>query len=267
MRSFVFDSHTHSQYSPDADTDLREMCEYAIAHGIDGFCVTDHCDCNHDRPEQDARMAACRQEVKQLREEYRGRLLLCYGMELAQQNFDPAIVARIYGSFEGDFMIGSMHRADNQPDFSVIDFSTIEFEPLLEKYYHELLETAQINKLDILAHITYPLRYAGAERLAGMDLHKYDDITDEIFRTLIQNGKGIEINVSGLRQPYGKPFPTGEYLKRFHDLGGEIVTIGSDAHFPQHVGANFADGVAILKAAGFDHYCYFVERKPRYVDI
>jgi len=266
---FIFDSHTHCQYSSDAVSDLEGMCRFAIENGIDGFAVTDHCDGNwHDRPFETKRRESVAKEVRAMQEKYRGRLKITLGIELAQQDFNPDVTNHLVQEFEsqnGDFLIGSMHRAGMYRDFSVIDFDLIDFNTLFEMYYHQMLTTAKLNHLDVLAHMTYPLRYAPKDVLDNLDMRTIDDIADEIFKVLIQNGKGIELNISGLRQAYGDTFPKQNYIKRFKELGGEIITIGSDSHVNTEVAKFFDRGVEIVKAAGFDYYCYFEQRKPVFV--
>ena len=85
--------------------------------------------------------------------------------------------------------------------------------------------------------------------------------------TLIANGKALEINTSGLRQPIGKTMPTENYVRRFRELGGEFLTLGSDAHFTEHVGAGIDEGYAIAESCGFEYVTYFENRKPVQVKI
>ncbi|MCI7350510.1 MAG: histidinol phosphate phosphatase, partial [Ruminococcus sp.] len=94
-----------------------------------------------------------------------------------------------------------------------------------------------------------------------------EELIAESFKTLISNGKGIEINTSGLRQKYGKTFPDLSYLKLYKDLGGEILTIGSDAHCTADLGKGVKEGSELAQAAGFKRICYFEERKPVFVEI
>ena len=99
------------------------------------------------------------------------------------------------------------------------------------------------------------------------DISRYDDIIAETFRNLAQNGKGIEINTSGLRQGFGDCFPNLKYTKLFRDMGGEIISFGSDSHTVEDIGANIADGMRIARAAGFTRGAYFKKRKPYFIDI
>ena len=272
MAQFVFDSHTHSNFSPDAQSNLDQMCLSAIEKGIDGFCVTDHCDVNHFGPGDWSSEEQLRQglaAINAAKQKYGKKLMLHCGLELAQQDDDPVLAQRIidiFSEYHPDFLIGSMHRGAKADDFSMLDFDKVDFIPLLDAYYKQLLVTAQLNFLDVLAHITYPLRYAG-KHLSKINLKNYDDITDEILKCLIQNGKGIELNCSGLRQAYGDTFPSLATVRRYRELGGEIITIGSDSHTNSDIAADFDKGFDILSQAGFRYYCYFKECKPVFVCI
>lgn len=98
-------------------------------------------------------------------------------------------------------------------------------------------------------------------------MDEYEDIIKEIFATLIKNGKGIEINTSGLRQKIGKPLPDLYYVKMFREMGGEILTIGSDAHCTADLGKGINEGIEIAKQAGFDKVAFFKKRTPQFIAI
>ena len=97
--------------------------------------------------------------------------------------------------------------------------------------------------------------------------HKYSDVIDEILKTLIQKGKGIEINTGGFKYGLGHPNPTEEILFRYHELGGEIITVGSDAHTPEHVGYAFDRVPEILTRAGFRYVTVFQNRQPVFIPL
>ena len=93
---------------------------------------------------------------------------------------------------------------------------------------------------------------------------KFQDVIDEILKALIARGKGIEINTGGLKYGLGHPNPTEAILKRYHKLGGEIITIGSDAHAPEHVAYDFDKVPGILREAGFKYFTVFKKRQPEF---
>ena len=150
-------------------------------------------------------------------------------------------------------------------DFSCLDYSKYsdsDIYKLLGEYVDTLYEHAAWGHFDTMAHITYPLRYINGEQKRAIDFSRFDDRIDEVFRMLIAKGKALEINTSGLRQPLGETMPTERYVRRFRELGGQFITIGSDAHYAEHLGANIGDGMAMAKRCGFDYVTFFADREP-----
>ena len=169
-----------------------------------------------------------------------------------------------------DFIIGSHHQNKGKDDFYWIEYKNMDLSQtyaLLDDYFKEMLEMCKWGKLDVLGHLTYPLRYIQGDCGIQIDLSPYDEIIREIFCTLIQKGKGIEINVSGLRQKYGKPLPDLGYVKLYRSLGGEILTIGSDAHCTADIGRDISAGVEMAQAAGFKYLTYFKKHEPKFIKI
>ena len=137
----------------------------------------------------------------------------------------------------------------------------------MEKYFNETYKLCKWGKFDVLGHLTYTLRYIEGDNGIKVDMKPYEEIIRESLKLIIQNGKGIEINTSGLRQKYGKTFPDYEWVKIYRELGGEILSLGSDSHCPEDIGKGIADGAEIALQAGFEYLCYFKERKPNFIKI
>ena len=148
-----------------------------------------------------------------------------------------------------------------------MDLGTDKIYDLLERYFTELNEMCRTNSFDVLGHLTYCLRYMKQRHGIEPDISRFDDIIADSFRTLAQNGKGIEINTSGLRQGFGETFPNLRYTKLFREMGGEIISVGSDAHTAEDIGKNVRDGIEIAKAAGFTRIAYFKKRQPQFIAI
>ena len=163
-----------------------------------------------------------------------------------------------------------MHQLPKTEDFCFIDYSeytTDGIYGLAERYFMEIHKLCQWGKFDVLAHLTYFMRYLKCKAKIDIDISRFDDIITESFRLLAQNGKGLEINTSGIRQGYGDTFPDLKYVKLFRDMGGEIISIGSDSHTVEDIGANVADGIETARAAGFEHIAFYKDRKPCFIDI
>ena len=273
------DCHMHTSFSPDAKSSPIEMCNRAEELNLAAYAITDHCDVNYWNKSEDECIVDFDmygsgeyalnsiERVSKLKFDFPN--LIC-GIELGQplQNIEKAeIIAK---DPRLDFIIGSHHMNKNEYDFYYLKYNEMnpqQIYDLLENYFLQVLEMCRWGKFDVLGHLTYPLRYICGEYSIKIDLSRYNDIICEIYKTLIQNNKGIEINTSGLRQKYGKTFPYLNYIKLFRDLGGEIITIGSDSHCVEDLGKGISNGVELAIQAGFKYITYFKNRKPNMIKI
>ena len=110
--------------------------------------------------------------------------------------------------------------------------------------------------------MTDPLRYITERDGVPVDMAPYQPVISEILETLAANGKALEITTSALRNTGGRLMPTVEYVRLFRELGGKYITLGSDAHVPEHMAVGMAEGIAAAKAAGFTAATVFVNRQP-----
>ena len=262
-----FDSHVHTKNSPDAASSLTELCEAAISRGIMGFAVTDHFECDQTQERYDLVMLHSLFDVRKAHATFGPQLAVSMGIELAQPLFNTAQRDKILRFAEYDFILGSLHCDSRHPDYYFVDFRQEDVYACLERYYQEMLDMVRWGGFDALAHMTYPLRYIEGVCGIPVEMSRFDELIDEILRSLAEQGKALELNTSGLRQPYGKTLPELEYFRRFRRLGGEIVTIGSDAHHVSDIGAGIQEGMALLAAAGFDHFAFYSQRRPRMLQI
>ena len=161
----------------------------------------------------------------------------------------------------------ALHNLRNMLDFWFLDYTQYDVDKLLDEYFDEELGLVKWGKFDTLAHLTYPLRYIIGEQKKPVDMARYTDKIDEILRLLAQSGKALEINTSGLRQPLGTTMPDEYFVRRFREFGGELITVGSDAHYAEHLGANIEDGMALAKKCGFDYIALFNDRLPTFIPI
>lgn len=264
------DSHSHSTQSPDGKNTLEEMAERACELGIGHYTVTDHVEINKFYDEEFLYEEPVRQSsllLPPLAEKYRGRVDIHYGVELGQPVHDYELAQRILDSYDYEFIIGSCHMVKGWDDFYFLDYKRVNPNFLLKLYFDELLEMAEWGRFDVLGHLTYPLRYITGDFGIKIDMSQYEGIISEIFKTLIKNGKGMEINTSGLRQRIGVTLPDEHYVGLYRSLGGEILTIGSDAHCVSDLGKGIAEGVALAKKCGFDRIYYYHCRKPIEIKI
>ncbi len=279
----LIDCHTHTQYSVDSDADIIKMIERAVELGLTAYAITDHCEANRFYGKEhygDVKVypyfdfgrdfEASVSAVTKLKEKYSDRIKLICGTELGQAEECPDVAQKVLSDKRLDFVIGSLHQLPNTEDFALIDYSEMsddEVKVLLDRYFDGIYELCKNPKFDVLGHLTYTLRYIEGEYGFKVNMEKYDEVIAESFRSLAQNGKGIEINTSGLRQKYGRAFPEEKYVRLFKDMGGEIISLGSDAHFVEHLGAHIGRGAEIAKSAGFDAIAYFIKREPVFIAL
>lgn len=259
---YMSDFHIHSQYSFDGHMPLRNICERAIAMGMDEIAITDHADMYAHRPYEhilDAKKLYC--ELENIRLEYEGRLAIRLGAELGQPQVNPHDTERFLKDNPLDFIIGSIHNIENDFDIYYYDYTQLDCNEMYSHYLDWVLELAKGYDYDVLGHLTYPLRCMAAVDIK-LDLEPFYKRFEEIFEIVIKRGKGIELNVSGLHQAINDTMPSLDILKLYKKCGGSIITLGSDAHYPQHVALNIDCGIELLRKAGLDSYCTYTSREP-----
>lgn len=264
----VLDMHVHTDNSPDGNHSAIFMCEQAELKGLRGVAFTDHCEVDaYKRDGYEKSMFQAFFEVSKAKSVFAGQLLVMRGIELGQAIYDIPLAEKILSKYEYDVVIGSLHNLKDMDDFYCIDYNKYDANELLDRYFNDLYELTKWNGFDILAHLTYPLRYIVGEHGIEVDMKKYSDIIDEILKLLAQNGKALEINSSGLRQKINELLPNESIIKRFKELGGEYITVGSDAHYAHDIGANLFDALSTARACGFKEVTLFQNRFPVSVPI
>ena len=268
-----FDQHTHSRISPDSDAPMRSMAEAARDHGMSLICFTDHFDMDDDRtgtlaPTKPERWDAMAKEIAPLLADPPAGIEIRWGMELGEIHHDPVTAAAFAAAPELDFVLGSLHNLRDVPDFYHIRYvSQAECEEYNRAYLRELAELAEQECFDSMAHIGYTSRYMDRRGFrADVTAELYRDELSEVFRRLIRAGKGVEVNTSGLRDGL-TTFPNASALALYRDLGGEIVTVGSDAHTPADAGIGVKEAFELLGSLGFRYVAKFTKRKPDFVRI
>lgn len=262
----LWDTHMHTHFSGDSEADVGEMIRSARQKGLAGICFTDHLDLDYPGNPEEFLLdfSAYFTEMAQLQQEFASEFPICIGLELGLQPHLAQELPAITTARPFDFVIGSshvVHHAD--PYYPEYFMDKTEDEAYLE-YFESILENlAVFDCFDVYGHIDYVVRY-GPNTNTYYTYQKFADVIDEILRTLIHKGKGIEINTGGFKYGLGHPNPTEDILKRYRELGGEIITIGADAHKPEHIAYDFQKVPEILNNAGFRYYTVFRQRKPEF---
>lgn len=260
----LWDTHMHSHFSTDSQADIHEMIQASKEARLDGICFTDHLDLDYAPFSDDFLLdiPAYLNEMQAVQREFSNEFPICIGIEIGLQPHLEKTLPEIIIANPFDFVIGSSHLVHRQDPYYPEYYIGKTEDEAYREYFESILENlAVFNCFDIYGHIDYIVRY-GPNKNQFYTYEKFSDILDEILRTLIEKGKGIEINTAGFKYGLGHPNPTEAVLKRYRELGGEIITIGADAHKPQHVAYEFFRVPEILKTAGFKYYTVFQQRKP-----
>ncbi|MGI5894735.1 MAG: PHP domain-containing protein [Candidatus Merdivicinus sp.] len=257
----LYDMHTHTTRSFDAEASLRAQCARAEAMGLTGFAVTDHCDVNMQSLNCARTVfAAGGADLRRLREDGLPFELL-QGIELGEPLEDLPYAEEMLSLLPYDYVIGSIHNSPGQQDFYFLDCGSIDLDKLLKPYFEELIRLAQWAKTDSIAHITYPLRYIEGKYNRKVDLTPYLDLIDELFRTIRDKGLALEINASGLRQEIGRPMPDERFIRRYYELGGRKIIFGSDAHTARDLAAGIPECMDLCRNIGFKQAVFFRNRQ------
>lgn len=259
------DYHFHTDFSGDSQTPVRAQLEQAISLGMKSLCVTDHHDYDVDSV-IDFTLATDRymETMTALKEEYKGRIDLRIGIELGLQAHLKEYFKELLSAHPFDFVIGSTHFIDRKdPAYPEFFQGKDEREAYLQYFQVTLDNVKSLDAYDVAGHLDYIVRY-GPNKAAYYSYEAYRDVLDDILRTVIRGGKGIECNTAGFRKGIRQPNPCVPVLKRFKELGGEILTIGSDAHVPEDLGADFQAARELLLECGFTYYTEFKGRRPEF---
>lgn len=272
--AILADQHIHTNHSFDSKIPMEAQVLSAIEKGLNHICFTDHNDFDYpvseDYPEGawELNTDSYLYELLSLRGKYKDKIQIGFGIEIGLQEScfrKNAILAR---SHEYDFIIGSIHLVNNIDTYDPKFYEGKTIDEAIKEYYQTMIKNIkQFNNFDVLGHIDYINRkLPGGE--GAYDFSKYIDYTDEVFDILLENEKGIEINTSAVKK-YGfkNPNPCIDLVKRYKEKGGEIITVGSDAHVPENIAGRFDVAEEILKACGFKYISVFKDRVATYEKI
>lgn len=266
--SILADTHVHTEFSGDSSAPVRSQIEKALSLGMKELCITDHHD--PDAPSDINFTLNLNQYVsaiQSLQSEYQARIALRLGIELGLQLHIAPRLQQITESYPFDYIIGSNHFVDRMDPYFPAYFEGKTEEEGYRRYFESTLERIQaIPDFDVLGHLDYVVRY-GPNKNRNYSYNKYQDLIDPILKNLVETGRGLECNTGGYKYGLGHPNPTEEILKRYLELGGEIITIGSDAHDPVHLAFDFARAKKVLTGLGFRYYAVYCHRRPHFYPL
>ena len=259
----VYDMHTHSNNSHDSEAEMRENAEVALGNRLFGFAVTDHFDTEYyGREDIVGYVDGSFREASELSSEYEGRLKILKGVEIGEGIWNEAVAELIVNRHPFDVVLGSVHAVRYKEltiPFSLIDFTDISDEDVsafLDKYFDELLLLLDRIPLDIVTHITVPVRYIGDKYKKTFDIKNYEKKIEKILKIMVDRALALEVNTSR-EEDY---MPDAWIIKKYRDMGGYLVTLASDAHASRRVANGFDKALEFLKSLGFENIYYYEER-------
>ena len=279
MKDYYADYHVHTEFSDDSVYPIEDVVRDAIKKGIDEICITDHIDygvkVDRDSGEKviiregyemyNADVPKLYNAYSNLKEKYKDRIRIKFGLEFGVQTHTIPKYNDLFNKFNFDFIILSVHQVDNK-EFWAGDYQNGKTQDeYILGYYNELLKvTEKYHNYSVLGHLDLMNRY---DKFYPYPFEKTKDIVEAILKNTINNGSGIELNTSYKRYGLNSTTPCIEILKMYKDLGGDIITFGSDSHKPEHLGAYIDEAKDICRNLGYKYFCTFDRMKPNYIKL
>lgn len=267
------DCHMHSYHSGDSDAPMESMILQGMANGLQTMCFTEHNDFDFpDGEDGPGTMFLLNPDsylydLLKYKEKYAEKIRILFGIELGLQPSCMRQNAVLAKSYDFDFIIGSSHLCNGRDPYYPAFYEGRSEEAAYLEYFESILENIRkFSNFDVYGHLDYVVRY-GPNRDNNYSYAKYSDILDTILKELLDKGKGIEINTGGLDKGLRELHPCMDILKRYKELGGEIITIGSDAHRPEQLSQHFDRAAAALEHCGFKYYTVFEKRVPEFIKL
>lgn len=276
------DYHLHTWFSDDSDYPMEQLVRDAITAGLAEICITDHVDYGiksdwpepsetytgdekKGRPVMNVKYPAYHAEIRRLQERYAGQITIREGMEFGMQVHTIPQYEKLFAAYPFDFIIMSCHQVEDK-EFWTQDFQRGRTQDEYNlRYYEEILQVVQRYKnYSVLGHMDMISRY---DKAGVYPFENVRDIIAEILRQAIRDGKGIEVNTSSHRYGLSDLTPSRDILRLYKDLGGSILTVGSDAHAPKHLAAYVKETAEELREMGFASICTYRSMEPQYYPL
>lgn len=269
----LYDNHNHSQFSFDGGrTSVGKTVNSAIGKGLAGVCFTDHCDffvppmkAQHEEYVPEVFDVGARNaEIDKVNAKCPQDFHVFKGIEIGVQKSERDKIAAHLEKYSFDEIIASVHYLDDTDPFwgGYYEGKTWRYAygHYLETLYDEMVWLG--DRFDIMGHYDYVTRYAPYPECSIL-YKDFPDILDSMLRYLAENGKALEINTKTYQDFKGRtPVLDKNILMRYRELGGEIISLGSDSHDADRVGFNFERTAALISRCGFRYLAHFDKRKP-----
>lgn len=268
----MYNLHSHTNYSHDGKCTVFELVEGAIGV-FDGIAITEHVDfIKPDNHEIVNRMLNCYRDVIKARELYGDKIKIFMGGEFGEEDGNLELGNELRNSIPFDMISCSRHiieqlgpARDYGYDYDFKNATQKDLDYFINLYIDAFTNTVLTTDVDVLCHLTLPLRYI-IRNGKSYDITKIDNKIENLLKIAISRGIAIEINTSEYKN-LNMFMPDEYYLKMYKSLGGKLLTIGSDAHHPSTLTCGISQAIALIKKLDFEGYYYFENRKPHLVKI
>lgn len=271
----MYDTHMHTEYSTDSETHIRAQIRKAEQLGLQGICVTDHMDYEFppelwEHPMEGLPFTFDMDDYYEhlQREKENAKISVLCGIECGLQT-DRTVIEKnsmLVKNKDWDYIIGSIHLVHKSDPYYASFWEGKEPQECVKEYFNCMLENLQqFSSFDALGHLDYIVRYAPSS--FHYEPTRYMELIDAVLQLLIRKDIALEINTSGWKTENRCQNPHLAILERYISLGGELITIGSDAHTPEYIAYRFDDLSELIKKAGLRQYCVYKKRKPVFFDL
>lgn len=262
----IADCHMHTEFSTDSETRVEDQVEQAIRLGMDHICITDHMDMDYPGGEFQLDTEEYVNKILEVKEAYKGRIDVSLGVEVGLQEHLKDRLDQYIERYPFDFVIGSMHLIRGEDPYDRKIFERIGDERAYREYFCATLENIKnAPAIQTLGHLDYVVRY-GLQKEKQYSYEKFSGEIDAILRLLVEKGIALEVNTAGLRM-ISQTNPHPDVIRRYRELGGDMITIGSDGHTPDVLGYGFSELPELLKSCGFRYYTVFHAKKPNFIKL
>lgn len=268
------DYHVHTEFSDDSVYPMEQVVQDGIRLGLKELCFTDHVDYGVKDDWDSGKEVVYRkgeplanvdypryvEQIRRMQERYGDQITIRLGLEFGVQMHTIPQFESLYQRYPFDFIILSVHQVEDK-EFWTQDFQRGRTQKEYnERYYEEMLNLVNSYRhYSVLGHMDLIVRY---DEQGIYPFDKVKPYVEQILRQVIRDGKGIEFNTSFHRYGLSDTTPSREILKLYRDLGGRIITLGSDSHKPEHLGAYMQEGMKLLKSMGFREFCTYEQMEP-----
>lgn len=261
----ILDNHVHTHFSSDGKDNMEDVIKMAIKMGVKYLTFTDHLEYNGEKFSLDLEKYVS--TIYKYKEKYKKEILLLTGIEIGYQKHIKEDIENIISSYPFDFVLCSTHTVDKSHVSQLKFFENQKKEDSYWRYFESIMETtSKFKNYDSYGHLDYVIRYGGYKDNKVV-YNDYKDVLDIALKNIINSGKGIELNTSGYRYGLDAIHPNKDILSRYKELGGEIITVGSDSHQSIDLCKDFDKAYDMLKYLDFKYVCIFKDRVANFISI